>query len=576
MEFFFTKDNGLKTVTGWLAVFVLQLVFAGTLAAQISPQGRDQTYKQANPERFDERFEIPPVPESTVVPIQPDTLKPLFPQNLKKVRFQLKELKVRGSTVYADTQFIPLYRKLLLREVTLEHIYKVANAITRKYRNDGYILSRALVPPQTIENGAAVIDIVEGYVDSVRVQGDIEGPKKLLNAYRKRLLNSRPLHAKDLERYLLLMDDLPGLSVESVLTPSEQNSGASRLTLILDQQAYNAHLGVDNRGTRFNGPVQLFAGASSNNLLNAYERLGVQGVVTGDPSELYFVRAFFDLPVSAEGTQFFLSGTVSRSEPGSSLAVFNVEGESHSFRFGWSHPFLRSRGESLRAQIGYTHRNTETEILGVIDSEDRLRVLDLGATYDYADRFRGVNLIRLRFHQGLNILDATEPGSANLTRAQGKSDFTKFTGGFTRLQQLVPSWMLLGSVDWQYAFDKLLASEEFGVGGGTYGRAYDPSEITGDQGLAFKLELQRAIAVRKRFLRDLQAYTFFDYGMVWNRVDTATGARRQDLTSAGLGARFNLTDVLSGYIEVDFPLNRKVSAEGDRDPRVFFSVSARY
>ncbi len=572
MEFISTKDNGLKI---WWAAF-LMLLFAGEAVAQITPQGRDQTYKQANPQRFEERFSVPPDPESTVVPIQPDTLRPLFPQNLRKVRFQLEELRVRGSTVYADAQFLPLYKNFLLREVTLEHIYKIAAAITRKYRNDGYILSRAVVPPQTIEAGAAVIDIVEGYVDSVKVKGEVEGPKKLLNAYRKRLLNSRPLNARDLERYLLLMDDLPGLSVESVLTPSEHNSGASQLTLMLEQKAYNAHMGVDNRGTRFNGPVQLFAGASSNNLLNGYERLGVQGVFTSDPSELYYVRGFFDLPVSAEGTQFFLSGSFSHSEPGSSLAVFNVEGESHSFRFGWSHPFLRSRGESLRGQIGYTHRNTKTDILNTLDSEDRLRVLDLGVTYDYADRFRGVNLIQLQFHQGINILDATESGTPNLTRAQGQSDFTKFTGGFTRLQQLVPSWMLLGSFVWQYAFDKLLASEEFGVGGGAFGRAYDPSEITGDQGLAFKLELQRAIAVRKRFLRDLQAYTFFDYGSVWNRVTTATGARQQDLASAGLGTRFNLTDILSGYVEVDFPLNRKVSAEQDRDPRVFFSLSARY
>ena len=574
---FFSPQTPAGKVCQWIWILAASFVMGAPAQAQISPEGRDRTYKQANPERFEERFDVPPVPQSTVVPVQPDTLEPIFPENLKQVRFKLKELKVRGSTVYADTQFLPMYRNFLLREVTLEHIYRIAGAITKKYRNDGYILSRAVVPPQTIENGVALIDIVEGYVDTVKVQGPVEGPKALLNAYRKALLKSRPLQARDLERYLLLMDDLPGLAVQSVLTPSESNSGASRLTLVLTHKPYDAHLGVDNRGTRFNGPIQLFAGASENTLLGWYERLGVHGVMTGDPSELAYVRAYFDLPVSGEGTVFSASGAFSRSEPGSSLAVFDVEGESHTFAVGLSHPFLRSRGETLRGACRlhppqYRDRHSR---------RPRLRGSPAGARFRPRLRLRrpfflGVNLVRFAVHQGLNILDATGPGSLNLTRAQGKSDFTKLTGELTRLQQLVPTWMLLGSFAWQYSFEKLLASEEFGVGGGAFGRAYDPSEITGDSGVAFKVELQKAFALQKKYLRDVQAYTFFDFGSVWNRVATATGARRQEVASTGVGARFHLTEVFSGYLEVDFPLNRDVSAESDRDPRVFFSFSARF
>ena len=80
-------------------------------------------------------------------------------------------------------------------------------------------MSKAVVPPQQIERGIIRIDVIEGFVDKVTFQGDVTGPKALLNRYRKKLLNSKPLLSKDLERYLLLVDDLPGLSVKSVLTP---------------------------------------------------------------------------------------------------------------------------------------------------------------------------------------------------------------------------------------------------------------------------------------------------------------------------------------------------------------------
>jgi len=110
----------------------------------------------------------------------------------------------------------------------------------------------------------------------------------------------------------------------------------------------------------------------------------------------------------------------------------------------------------------------------------------------------------------------------------------------------------------------------------SFGRAFDPSDITGDQGLALGLELQRAFAVKMKFLRGLQAYAFFDYGSVWNRVATPTGEKQQELASTGIGARFNLTKHLSGYVELAKPLSRDVSAEGNKDPRVFFSLSATY
>lgn len=544
--------------------------------AQISPEGRDRVFKQAAPDRFIKSQEKQEQPQSTVIQVEPDTLAPLFPKELEKVKFELKHLQIRGSTVYKNRQFLPLYRQFLGKQTTLAHIYRIADAITKKYRNDGYILSKAIVPAQKIDDGIVRVDIMEGSIDNVWVQGQVKGPKSLLNAYRKRLLNSRPLHAKDLERYLLLIDDLPGVSVKSVLTPSKDKPGTSDLTLIVENKPVDAHAGVDNRGTKFNGPIQIFAGASENSLMGGYERLGVQGVTTSDPGELFYINGFYEVPVTNEGTMFNLSGSFSNSQPGSSLEVFDVEGETFTFSTGLTHPFIRSRGENLRGHFSYTHRNTKTDILGTLDSEDRLRVVQLGAVYDYADRFHGVNLFSFDISQGLNLLDATEPGSLNLSRPQGKSDFTKITGKFQRLQQLAPAWMLLFSATGQYAFEKLLASEEFGVGGPGFGRAFDPSEITGDQGVAFKLELQRAFQLKMKFLRNLQAYAFIDHGSVWSRIPTSTGARQQDLTSTGVGTRFNLNEYLSGYLEVAKPLGREVASEGNKDPRVFFSLSARY
>ncbi len=549
---------------------------AGTAGAQITPEGRDRTYQQAAPDRFEQRFEQPEAPKSTVIPVKPKTMKPVFPPGLKDVKFVLKRLVIRGSTLYTKRQLAPMFRRILHKEVTLEKIYRIANIITRKYRNDGYILSKAIVPPQKIENGVVRIDIIEGYIDKVMVKGKVRGPRKLLNAYRKGILASKPLQARDLERYLLLMDDLPGVTAKSILTPSEDRPGATDLTIILENKPFDANAGFDNRGTEFNGPIQIYGGANANSLFGAYEQIGFQTVVTSQTDELFYFNAHYEMPVSPEGTKFFISGSVSKSEPGDALEPFEVVGDSSTIQFKLSHPFIRSRGENLTGEFSFTSRDSETDILGTKDSEDRMRILKIGASYDFADRFRGVNVMNFNLHKGLNIFNATEKGTENLSRERGVSDFVKVSGQFFRLQQLAPSWMLLGAASWQYSFEKLLASEEFGFGGSSFGRGFDSSEITGDQGLALKLELQRAFRINKKFLRDFQLYTFFDYGSVWNRIKTSTREKRQGRYSAGFGTRFNLTDRISGFVELAKPMADKVASEGNRDPRIFFGLSARY
>jgi hemolysin activation/secretion protein len=544
--------------------------------AQITPQGRDQTYKQAAPDRFEERFKKQEYPQSQVVPVKPENLKPVFPAEMRKVNFLLQRMVIKGSTIYGKRKFSRLFRKYLHRRVNLEQVYIIAQNITNMYRTDGYILSKAVVPPQKIEDGVVQIDVIEGFVDRVAIQGQVRGPRKLLNEYRKSLLKSRPLKATDLERYLLLVDDLPGVSVKSVLTPSKFKQGATNLTLILTNKRYDGSFGADNRGTKFNGPFQINAGISSNALLKNYERIGLQSVVTSNTDELKFFSGFYEQPISSEGTKLFFSGSFSDSKPGSDLEIFEVVGESKTFTFKLTHPFIRSRSKNLNGFIGYTNRDSETEILGRLDSEDRLRIFNLGASYDFVDDYQGVNLLSFNLSKGFDIFNPTETGSSKLTRSTGHSDFTKVAGEALRLQQLTPSWMLLGALSWQYSFEKLLASEEFGVGGAQFGRAYDSSEITGDQGLAFKLELQKAFQPKKKYFRDLQAYTFFDYGKVWNRTETATGSKSDDLYSIGLGIRFNITDVISGYVEWNKPLDQEVSSEGNTDGRAFFSLSARF
>ena len=182
-------SNHCKVLKLFLVWVCVAWLYGGEAQAQISPEGRDRTYKQAAPHRFDRRFGKQPSPKSTVVPLKPTSIKPVFPRELEEVKFVLNHLIVQGTTVYDKRDFKSLYRNHLKKELTLKNIYEIAQKITNKYRNDGYILSKAIVPPQKIDNGVVHLQIIEGYIDQVKTQGPLRGPRKLLNGYRKKILN---------------------------------------------------------------------------------------------------------------------------------------------------------------------------------------------------------------------------------------------------------------------------------------------------------------------------------------------------------------------------------------------------
>lgn len=532
----------------------------------------------ADPGRLSKDQEKKPAPQSELEPVVPEREGKIARSELRKIRFELKGVRVKGSTVYKKMEFRRFYRRGLHKIISMADVYRIADAITRMYRKDGYLLSKAFVPAQTIEGGVVTIEVLEGYIDGVAVRGDRRGPLSLLKGYVIGIVRSRPLKAEDLERYLLLINDLPGLSVKSVLEPSKKNPGGSKLTLVLSHKVVDGYLSADNRGTKFNGPFQFSAGGNLNSLFGIYEQAGLRAVSSAEPGELAYVGGHLDLPVFFEGTRFLMSGSASFTEPGHTLSLFDVEGESFTAGFQVLHPLVRSRSQNLSMHFGFVSLQTETTIFGALASEDRIRVLNGGLAYDWVDSLRSVNQITFEVSQGLNILDATKTGNLDLSRAEGTSDFTKLHGELMRLQQIVPDLNLLAEAAWQYSFDPLLASEEFGVGGARFVRGYDSSEITGDHGVAFKGELQYNWALGFKYLLSVQPYAFYDYGRVWRKF-TPIGLKsetHEDLSSLGLGFRFNIMEWISGYAEGAKPLDREVNSIGNNDMRFFFNLVARY
>ena len=495
------------------------------------------------------------------------------PENAGKIKFTLTAVRIEGSTVYSDAALLPLYDAYLGKEINLLTVYKIAEAITVKYRNDGYILSRALVPPQRIRGGTITIRVIEGYVDKVIIEGKRRDLRGLIEDYADKISQSRPLQVADLERYLLLIRDLPGVHAEGLLRPAPDVPGASHLVIQVTYKPIGAALSADNRGSRFVGPLQITTRLDENSLLGLSERIGFRFVTTGvnDVDERRELSHFeFDqsIPISTEGTLLSFRASRSLSDPGFTLRASNVKNRSTKVTLGVSHPFIRSRSKNLSASVRFTYQRSKVSLLSAPLSDDRISALRTSASYDFVDSLSGVNFVELGVDKGLNLFDNSDRDSTLLSRSEGRSAFTKLTVSASRLQNLIGNLNLFVAGSSQYSFDRLLSAEEFGVGGASIGRGYDPSEITGDHGVAAKAELQFGRSTDLPYLDGFQFYGFYDFGAVYQVEDDT----RESIASTGVGVRFNLTDYLTGYLEMAAPLTRRLGTAGEgfgNDPRYF-------
>lgn len=521
-------------------------------------------------------------------PELPDTPLQVAPEGADKIKLTLKKVVVNGNKTLSDADLSSVYADDLGKTITLTRVYEIANEMTAKYRNNGYLLSRAIVPKQEINSGVVTIRIIEGFVDGYTIQGETRGSNERIRVYADKIINSGTLNSKELERYLLLMNDIPGVTVRAVLSPSETTAGAATMTLIATDKLVDGMVGVDNYGNTYLGAVRLLGQANLNSFFKMGEKTTLTYLTAPDDEELNYFQATYAMPVGYEGTTAGASISYTMTKPSLPSALggsLGTEGAASMISLFVDHPLIRSRAESLfvGASFDYaTDRTNYDPAFASLQTEDRTRVLKLKGSYSLLDEYAGYNAAQVELAQGLSILDSSGKAGENLSRANGDDQFTKVNFDVSRLQSIYGRISGLLGVAGQVASDSLLAGQEFGFGGASYGRGYDISELTGDNGLASKVELIYSQPVNLPDINDYQAYVFYDFGKVWNKNPAVGDDRSESAASIGVGTRVTFSDYISGEAFVAKPLTRPVASRENSDPddgndlRFKFSLTGKF
>ncbi len=554
------KHTGGRTLLSLLLVLTAapQAVLAQSVTVPIPPVPSGVIPPPSNPI---ERVQPPGQPLITPPPAPPESAAPnpeAGPDLL------VKSVDIDGATHYSPEELAQYYAPILNKTVPAGQIAAAADAIQTRYRRDGYFLSAARAAVTAEADGVKVrIHVTEGYIADVKIDGDIGPAGSKIYDYLQNLVGIRPVNIANVERYLLLAQGVPGVSVRAVLRPSGGEPGAVELVAQVARKEFGGLVNFDTRGPKTAGPSELLTSATANSFTSEGERTELDLFDTPFDPEQIFAQLSVSALVGSDGLEVRGYVGYGLTSPGNVLRNIGYKGRLNTGGVAADYPLIRSRALNLQLTSNFDFFQSEIDLFGpsglrAREANSRLRVLRIGGVLNFQDTLLGAEMggattVTMQAHKAFDILHGSSNDAELLPRPGTVSDFIKYTGEIVRVQDLFSlddyQFALKLAVAGQWTRSILPSSEEFFLGGNQYGRGFFNGEVTGDRALAETAELQVNTTV-SNFITwfdeqppdmALRYYAFFDNGQAWNNTSATPP---QQIQSAGIGAK---ATVYPGY-----------------------------
>ena len=483
----------------------------------------------------------------------------------EQLRFVFRGLLIEGAVVLPEIYLRSLWEHEPGSEISIADVFLYADRISQAYAKKGYALSFAVVPQQEIKNGIVTIRVIEGFVENVSYAGAplpsglLAGTQGTVAAHLAKVSAQRPVTATSLERNLLLINDIPGITARATFSPATQDVGGSQLTLDAKSKRVSGELGYNSYMPPALGRQVVGGSLAVNNLVTGVDRFRVSGWHSVNSSAYWSLSGDYLTLVGTDGLSFSASASYGRMRPNSTLLrAIDYAGTAVSGNVSVRYPLIRSRKDNLAIEVGASMLDTDADYLAGSLLRDRLRTTDVALTFETTDALRAASIVRLELSQGLDL-----PGTGGDSRAFGTINFTIATLSIQRLQPLISGSggrvdLLLSGFGQRSLRGPLFSSVECSYGGRRFGRRFDAGELSGDHCAMGSVELRWG-----KFSQNTgqtwfaQLYGFADTGVVRQQGALIPGERReQRMASAGAGVRLDINKKVLSNLELSVPMHR--------------------
>jgi hemolysin activation/secretion protein len=509
----------------------------GALKNSFKPPAKNLTSKNTLP-----MFEAPPVERFN-------------PQEAGAKVF-IRNIKFLNNTIFTRREILTVIGGVPSRSFSLTELFKLADKISRHYRNQGYFLARAIIPNQKIKNNTVSIVILEGQYGKIYSEGDAAyGPQVM--AYLSDLKTDAVIRSDPLIRKIGVISQLPGFETEYTLSPGAK-IGQSDLRVKIEPTSHAfGSLNLANDGSRFFGknrgrvditliPEVIFGDQINMTLMKTSETF-------------YLGRIGYARPIGHDGGRVKVE--MSRSTYDLSGQFDPLEGHTTGYLAEVSYPLLIGNKKETDAVLR-VQRDEIVEMLAGAKFEKRVNEkFEFGISFEQKQ-----SLLKASRRFGQITVATTNVSSDRAGAAQGRAVI--LSGNIEQHQRIARSSVLKSRLLFQAASRQNLNSlEGFSLGGAHSIRAYPVGEASGSNGFLGQFELYESLNAASA------AYLFLDYGQVTENA----GENTRRLAGVGLGVQFS-----NKRLSLDLSLAQRLSMAAssvdpsNRDPQFWTSVNINF
>lgn len=496
----------------------------------------------------------------------------------------VKKIVFEGNQILSATDLSAVTREAEGQSLTFDELKAVAAKVTALYRSRGYLISRAFLPPQKIQSGIVIIQILEGKAGKIKVEDNRWFKDKIYERFFKNLNTDNPFQYSDLESSLYFLNEKEDRRAKAYLEPG-QEPGTTDITLKA-QEKFPLHLSYEfnNRGSRFTHRARQMAHLRHTNLFGFDDVLNA-GFSLAEQSAFQAAWTQYVLPIQQTGTELGLNWSYARTHLAKHLRNFNIEGRYFEITPNITQSIIRRRTFSFDWSAAFEIKDSKSTVANLKTSFDRMRVIKTGPRLTHQDRW-GKTIFSADTHVGLgNFMGSLESDDPNASRNGAGGSFVYYSGSLARFNRLPLNSFLILRAEAQWSPVTLTSLEQFRAGGMYSVRGYPESDSAGDRGYVTSAEINFPVplipkdlkmpGIRKKYSEVFRLAGFYDLGATENRSrQTPAEVKNHFLMGAGFGVRVNLDQYLSMVIDFGYPVGDE-STDKDQ-PQIHFSVKAGF
>lgn len=449
---------------------------------------------------------------------------------------RVSKINVEKSEILTEEEIRTITARYEGKDLKPSELYKVVSEINELYKNKKYITAKAVLPPQTIEDGVVRIQLVEGRF------GDLLLEAKFTNsAYVKDRISLKSgdlVKLDQLQNDIFYFNNTNDVRLRAELRPGKKFGTTDCILHLEEPERWQATFFSDNAGRSESGLYRMGMVFTNSSLFGNREAFVIspvwtRGTMAGSVS--------YTAPINRIGTRLGVSYSKNQvdiiSGPYESM---DIQGDSSDVGINLTHPMLVEPKRKVESYLELHRRNSSTDFSGSNLLESEVKTATTGFSVRTIDD-KGVWFSQYSLTQ----IEASQKDSYN-----GHS-FSRANFSAVRQQVINDDEMLLWRLSGQVTHDNdLPSSEQFSLGGMSSVKGYAEGLVSGEMGYYIGLEYNFPLKLSKTY----KGFLFIDHGSTFNRF--SSGAHGKDyLTSAGFGITMHYAPDFFGKIAFGFPLD---------------------